>query len=60
MQGYQHLPVDSAGIKMMGEDEWTVKKHDAGYRRLWRKLHPGIDAQTLEIHAMEVTDCSPV
>jgi len=33
-----------------------VKKHGADYRRQWRKLHLGIDAQTLEIRAMEVTD----
>jgi hypothetical protein len=51
-----HLLVDSTGIKMMGEGEWKVKKHGADYRRQWRKLHLGIDAQTLEIRAMEVTD----
>ena len=55
-QGCLHLLVDSTGIKMMGEGEWNVKKHDADYRRQWRKLHLGIDAQTLEIRAMEVTD----
>ena len=31
------------------------KKHGAEYRRQWRKLHIGIDAQTLEIRAIEVT-----
>ena len=41
---------------MMGEGEWKVKKHGADYRRQWRKLHLGIDAQTLEIRAIEVTD----
>ena len=55
-QGCLHLLVDSTGIKMMGEGEWKVKKHGADYRRQWRKLHLGIDAQTLEIRAMEVTD----
>ena len=55
-QGCLHLLVDSTGIKMIGEGEWKVKKHGADYRRQWRKLHLGIDAQTLEIRAMEVTD----
>lgn len=55
-QGCLHLLVDSTGIKMMGEGEWKVKKHGADYRRQWRKLHLGIDAETLEIRAIEVTD----
>ena len=50
-----HLLVDSTGLKMMGEGEWKRKKHGAEYRRQWRKLHIGIDAQTLEIRAIEVT-----
>ena len=50
-----HLLVDSTGLKMMGEGEWKSKKHGAEYRRQWRKLHIGIDAQTLEIRAIEVT-----
>lgn len=51
-----HLLIDSTGIKMMGEGEWKTKKHGAEYRRQWRKVHLGIDAQTLEIRAIEVTD----
>ena len=35
-----------------------VQKHGAEYRRQWRKVHLGIDAQTLEIRAIEVTDNS--
>ena len=50
------LLVDSAGIKMIGEGEWKTKKHGADYRRQWRKVHLGIDAATLEIRAIEVTD----
>ena len=53
-----HLLVDSTGIKMLGEGEWKTKKHGADYRRQWRKVHLGIDATTLEIRAMEVTDNS--
>ena len=57
-QGGLHLLVDSTGIKMLGEGEWKTKKHGAEYRRQWRKVHLGIDAQTLEIRAIEVTDNS--
>ena len=32
------------------------EKHGADYRRQWRKLHLGIDAQTLAIRSIEVTD----
>jgi hypothetical protein len=53
-----HLLVDSTGIKFLGEGEWKRKKHGAEYRRQWRKVHLGIDAQTLEIRAVEVTDNS--
>ena len=41
---------------MLGEGEWKTKKHGADYRRQWRKVHLGIDADTLEIWAIEVTD----
>jgi hypothetical protein len=51
-----YLLVDSTGIKMLGEGEWKTKKHGAKHRRQWRKVHLGIDAFTLEIRAMEVTD----
>jgi hypothetical protein len=53
-----HLLVDSTGIKMLGEGGWKTKKHGADYRRQWRKVHLGIDAATLEIRTMEVTDNS--
>lgn len=52
------LLVDSTGIKFLGEGGWKRKKHGAEYRRQWRKVHLGIDAQTLEIRAIEVTDNS--
>lgn len=55
-RGGLHLLVDSTGIKMLGEGEWKTKKHGAEYRRQWRKVHLGIDAETLEIRAIEVTD----
>ena len=52
------LLVDSTGIKFVGEGEWKRKKHGAEYRRQWRKVHLAIDAKTLEIRAIEVTDNS--
>jgi hypothetical protein len=52
------LLVDSTGIKFLGEGEWKRKKHGAEYGRQWRKVHLGIDANTLEIRAIEVTDNS--
>ncbi len=51
-----HLLVDSTGIKICGEGEWKVKKHGAEYRRAWRKVHLAIDAVTLDIRAVEMTD----
>lgn len=50
-----HLLVDSTGIKFLGEGEWKTKKHGAERRRQWRKVHLGIDAQTMQIRAMVVT-----
>ncbi len=35
--------------------KWKTKKHGADYRRQWRKVHLAIDAETLEIRAIEVT-----
>ena len=50
-----NLLVDSTGIQFLGEGECKRKKHGPGYRRAWRKVHLVIDAQTLEIRAIEVT-----
>ena len=53
--GPLHLLIDSTGIKAEGEGEWNARKHGGPKRRLWRKIHIGIDEQTLEIRAIEVT-----
>jgi hypothetical protein len=53
-----HLLVDSTGVKKLGEGGRKTTKHGAQYRRQWRKVHLGIDAFTLDIRAMEVTDNS--
>jgi IS5 family transposase len=51
-----HLLVDSTGIKILGEGEWKTKKHGQSYRRQWLKVHLGIDAETLELRAITVTN----
>ena len=50
-----HLLVDSTGLKFLGEGECKRKKHQPEYRRQWRKLHIGIDAETLQIRAVQLT-----
>ena len=56
--GPLHLLVDSTGIKAEGEGEWNARKHGGPKRRLWRKIHIGVDEETLEIRAIEVTSSS--
>jgi len=56
--GPLHLLIDSTGIKAEGEGEWNARKHGGPKRRLWRKIHIGIDEQTLEIRAVELTNNS--
>ena len=53
--GPLHLLVDATGIKAEGEGEWSARKHGGPKKRLWRKLHLGMDEETLEIRAVEVT-----
>ena len=50
-----YIVLDSTGLKVYGEGEWKVKKHGAGKRRTWRKLHLAIDEATNELHAVELT-----
>ena len=54
-QGPLQLLIDSTGIKVEGEGEWNARKHGGPKRRVWRKIHIGIDEQTLEIRAAEFT-----
>ncbi len=42
-------------MKFLGEGEWKRKKHGAEYRRQWRKFHIGIDAETLQIRAVQLS-----
>ena len=54
-KGPLHLLVDSAGIEAEGDGEWHTRKHGGAKRRIWRKIHIGVDEQTLVIRAIEIT-----
>jgi hypothetical protein len=47
--------VDSTGLKLSGAGEWLVEKHGTSRRRSWRKLHIGLDGESGEILAIELT-----
>ncbi len=53
--GRLNLVIDSTGIKAEGESEWTARKHGGPKRRIWRKIHIGVDEETLEVRAIKVT-----
>ena len=50
-----HLVADSTGLKVYGEGEWKVRKHGWTTRRTWRELHLGVNADTQEIVAHQLT-----
>ena len=54
--GDLHLIVDSTGLKLRGAGEWLFEKHGTAKRRAWRKLHIGLDANSGEIVAFDLTD----
>jgi len=53
--GPLHLLIDSTCIKVEGEGEWNARKHGGPKRRVWRKIHFGIDEKVLEVRAVEIT-----
>jgi Transposase DDE domain len=54
-KGDLHLIVDSTGLKLRGAGEWLFEKHGTAKRRAWRKLHIGIDADSGQIVAFDLT-----
>jgi Transposase DDE domain len=54
-RGPVHLLVDSTGVRLCGPGEWLIEKHGTRRRRSWRKLHIGVDAETGQILASELT-----
>ena len=47
--------LDSTGLKLRGAGEWLFEKHGTAKRRAWRKLHIGIDADSREIVAFDLS-----
>jgi IS5 family transposase len=56
----QHLVFDASGLKVFGEGEWKVRTHGQDYRRRWRKLHIGIDADSQQVVVALLTDANVV
>jgi len=56
VKGPIHVVVDATGLKIFGEGEWKVRQHGYSKRRMWRKLHVGIDVKTKEFVMFELTD----
>ncbi|EIM31240.1 IS5 family transposase [Microvirga lotononidis] len=54
-RGPVHLLVDSTGLRLCGPGEWLTERHGTRRRRSWRKLHIGVDAETGQILASELT-----
>ena len=44
-----------AVMKDEDEGEWNARKHGGPKRRVWRKIHLGVDEETLEVRAVEIT-----
>jgi hypothetical protein len=53
--GPVHVLVDSTGLRLGVPREWLIEKHGTRRRRSWRKLHIGVDAETGQILASELT-----
>jgi hypothetical protein len=53
--GAPHPLIDSTGAKAEADGEWLARKHGPTTPRDWRKVHLGVDAETLEIRAIEIT-----
>lgn len=49
------MVIDAAGLKVFGEGEWNQRKYGQEQRRVWRKLHLAVDAQTHEAIVAEVS-----
>jgi len=56
----KHLVFDASGLKVFGEGEWKVRTHGQDYRRRWRKLHIGMDADSQQLVVALLTDATVV
>ena len=48
-------PSHSTGLKIYGESEWLDQKRGIHSPQRWHKLHLGVDADTHEVVAVELT-----
>jgi IS5 family transposase len=55
LNGPIDLIIDSSGLSIVGQGEWTAARHDKRGKRGWRKLHIGVNG-TGEIVAQVLTD----
>ena len=53
--GPLHLAIDATGLKVHGEGAWKTRTHGTDRRRVWRKLHLGVDLEPGEIVAQALT-----
>lgn len=51
-----HVVVDSTGLKIFGQGQWSEEKHGLKKRRKWRKFHLTIDRDSHAIIAQELTE----
>jgi hypothetical protein len=56
VSGHINIVMDSTGLKIYGEGEWKVRTHGKSKRRTWRKLHLGVEPESGEIQAAELTE----
>ncbi|SNT30161.1 Transposase DDE domain-containing protein [Tropicimonas sediminicola] len=49
------LLIDSTAIKVEGEGARHARKHGGPKRRVWRRIHLGIEEETLEVRTVEIT-----
>jgi IS5 family transposase len=54
-KGRMNLVLDSTGLKIYGEGEWKVRKHEYSKHRTWRKLHVGVNPDNGEIQVAVLT-----
>lgn len=52
--GALQLLIDSTAVKAEGEGEWLSRKHEPSKPWDWRQVQLGIDAEPLEIRAIEI------
>ncbi len=50
------MVVDSTGLKVFGDGEWSRKKHGVGKRRAYRKVHLAVDPESHAIVAQLMTE----